>query len=122
MPKASILATTALSGLIGASLLVVSGCQTPAPSKAAAPAKPAKVVRTGEVSEALVAAQCNTCHGEDGKGAKSVPSLAGLEAEEIFETMKAYASGADKATIMDRHAKGYSDAELHAVAKYYSEQ
>lgn len=80
-------------------------------------------VQAGGVSMgALVAAQCNTCHGIDGEGAKSVPSLAGLEAEELFESMQAFASGEDATSIMDRHAKGYTDEQLHAVAKHYEDK
>ena len=69
---------------------------------------------------ALLGAMCSTCHGTDGKGSKSIPSLAGLEAEELFETMKAYQSGEEEGTIMDRHAKGYTDEELQLMAEYFA--
>ncbi len=105
MPKTKQIAATVVAVSLIGSLAIASGVQA-----------------AGLSLGALVASQCNTCHGTDGEGAQSVPRLAGLDADEIFESMKAFASGEDAASIMDRVAKGYSDEQLHAVANYYSEQ
>ena len=93
-----------LSGLVGAATLLSSA--------------QADEVPRGE----LLGAMCNTCHGTDGKGSKSIPALAGLDADELFETMKAFQSGEDASTIMDRHAKGYTDEELKQLAEYFARQ
>ncbi len=69
---------------------------------------------------ALLAAMCNTCHGVDGGGSKSIPALNDLESDELIETMQAFQSGDEDATIMDRHATGYSEEELKALADYYA--
>lgn len=69
---------------------------------------------------ALLAAMCNTCHGTDGSGSKSIPALNELDADELVETMKAFQAEEEDATIMNRHATGYSDEELQAIAEHYA--
>ncbi|MDH3279985.1 MAG: c-type cytochrome [Gammaproteobacteria bacterium] len=88
---------------------------------AAAWAVSAAVHADGAVSRgALLAAMCDTCHGPGGSGSKSIPALNDLDADEIVETMKAFQEGEEDATIMDRHAKGYSEEELKAMAAHYA--
>ncbi len=70
----------------------------------------------------LLASMCNTCHGANGKGAKPMPGIAGEEAEDFVDLMKAFASGEQPTSIMDRHAQGYTDAELEMLAEYFSRQ
>ena len=84
---------------------------------AAATAAQAEGVSRG----ALLAAMCNTCHGPDGGGSKSIAALNDLDADELVETMQAFQSGEEESTIMDRHATGYSEEELKALAAHYAE-
>ena len=70
----------------------------------------------------LLASMCNTCHGTNGKGAKPMPGIAGEEAEDFVDLMKAFANGEEPTSIMDRHAQGYTEAELKMLAEYYSKQ
>lgn len=63
---------------------------------------------------------CVVCHGAQGKGTKTIPPLAGRSADQIFEALMAYKNGSRPSTVMDRHAKGYSDAELRAVSEYFA--
>jgi sulfide dehydrogenase cytochrome subunit len=70
---------------------------------------------------ALLASMCNTCHGADGSGSKSIPALNELDADELVETMKAFQAGEEDATIMDRHAGGYSDEEIKAIADHFAQ-
>lgn len=65
---------------------------------------------------ALVAANCAVCHGQGGAGAGDVPSLAKSSAAQIAENMRAMRDGKKPSTIMGRIAKGYSDAQIDAVA------
>lgn len=76
----------------------------------------------GGISEAqLLASMCNTCHGTDGKGAGGAPELAGVEAVDNIDVMKGYQSGEEETTIMKRHADGYTDEQIKAVADYFAD-
>ncbi len=70
----------------------------------------------------LLASMCNTCHGTDGKGAKPMPSINGEEPADFIDLMQAFASGEEPTSIMDRHAQGYTEAELKLLAEYFSKQ
>ena len=88
---------------------------------ATALAASAAVHGEGGVSRgALLASMCNTCHGPDGSGAKSAAALNDLDAEELVETMQAFQSGEEESTIMGRHATGYSEDEIKALAAHYA--
>ncbi len=70
----------------------------------------------------LLASQCNACHGTNGLGAKPNPSINGEEVADFVDLMSAFASGEEPATIMGRHASGYSEADLKALAEYFNKQ
>ncbi len=70
----------------------------------------------------LLAAQCNACHGMGGKGAKPNPSINGEDPADFLDLMTAFGSGEEPATIMGRHASGYTEAELKMLADYYANQ
>ena len=70
----------------------------------------------------LRAAQCNACHGYNGKGAKPNPDIAGEDPADFLDLMRAFASGDEPTSIMDRHAQGYTDDELKLLAEYFSKQ
>jgi sulfide dehydrogenase cytochrome subunit len=106
-----------------ASGLALSACQTtpsipPAPSAAAkpAPAEPAKPI-TPEMARNL-AGNCFTCHGPNGRSPGSIPSLVTLSGGDIAAKLKRFKSGEAPSTVMGRQAKGYTDAEIEAVANY----
>ena len=84
---------------------------TPAPAaQPSAPPSPAAVVN--------MMSNCYSCHGTDGRSPCSIPSLTGKTADQALLMLKEYKSGRLAATVMTRHAKGYSDAELEALANY----
>ena len=62
---------------------------------------------------------CSGCHPVGSGVETSVPRLAGRKAEEIVAQMRAFRSGQRSATVMDRIAKGYSDAEGSEVYSSY---
>lgn len=68
----------------------------------------------------IIAAQCNGCHGFEGKSVGDAPSLHGRSAALMARAMKDFKSDARQATIMNRIAKGYSDAEIQNLAEYYA--
>lgn len=73
-------------------------------------------------SASMLSGTCAACHGPNGNSVAVTPSLAGTDKAYFVETMKAFKSGARKATVMDRVAKGYSDAEIEAMAGYFASQ
>ncbi len=68
-----------------------------------------------------VGVTCNGCHGPDGSSKGAAPSLKGLPAAHLEKSMLDFKSGKRTATIMGRIAKGYSDEEIKAVAKYFAD-
>lgn len=68
----------------------------------------------------FMAANCAYCHGPEGKSHGAIPSLAGLEPGYFVEQMKAFRDGSRPATVMKKHANGYTDAEFEAIAKYFA--
>lgn len=69
----------------------------------------------------VIAATCMACHGPGGRSTNIIPSLAGLPKDRFVQTMKAFQSGQREATIMRRHAAGYTDAEFEALGTYFSD-
>ncbi len=67
----------------------------------------------------LMAATCQSCHGVEGRAQGVGLRLAGQGAAEIERKLLGYRNGALQGTIMQRHAKGYSEAELRALAQYF---
>lgn len=69
------------------------------------------------------AASCAACHGTDGRSPGDVPSLAGRSKADLLGMLKEFKAGKrPTATIMHQHAKGYTDAQLEAIADYFSRQ
>jgi cytochrome subunit of sulfide dehydrogenase len=112
-PRFSSLATA-----LGCAFAAAALAQQPAPPPAfAAPNLTAKGVQA-------MAANCAICHGTQGRPApgSSVPPLAGRPADSIVEAMKAFKEGRREATVMSQIAKGFSDAEIAAMAAHFAAQ
>jgi sulfide dehydrogenase cytochrome subunit len=74
-------------------------------------------------SAAMLSYACAGCHGTNGGSAgPTMPSLASQSKEAIEAAMKKFKSGERPSTIMGRLAKGYSDAEITAMAEFFSKQ
>ena len=70
-----------------------------------------------------LAAGCAICHGTEGRAVtKEVVALAGLPREHIVAQMKAFRDGTRPATVMHQIAKGYSDAQIDALAAWFAAQ
>ena len=73
--------------------------------------------RTG----AEVAQTCAACHGEKGISAADMyPHLAGQHASYIVQALKDYKTGKRQNQIMNAMAANLSEADMEAVAEYYS--
>jgi sulfide dehydrogenase cytochrome subunit len=70
----------------------------------------------------LAAEGCVACHGPAGSGQGSIPALAGRDANELAAAMRAFRANERPGTIMGRIARGYSDAEIAAIAAYFAQQ
>ncbi len=67
-------------------------------------------------SPTVLANTCFSCHGTDGKSAGAMPSLAGKSASEIAQRLREFRADERENTVMGRIAKGFSDAEIEALA------
>lgn len=96
---------TLLKTLAGLFMLVLSGA-----------------VYATDMHTQVIAATCMACHGPDGKSqSELMPSLAGLETSAFMKAMQEFRSGVREASIMKRHAAGYTDAEFEAMAAYFAD-
>jgi cytochrome c553 len=68
------------------------------------------------------AASCTGCHPASTGVDTPVPPLAGRNAAELAAQMQAFRSGRTPSTVMDRIAKGFTDAEIEAIAAWYAAQ
>lgn len=69
---------------------------------------------------AMLSITCNGCHGTDGNSKGSIPSIKGIPAETISKAMRDFRDDKRTATVMNRHAKGYSDGEIKLIAEYFA--
>ena len=100
---------------------------TPTPAAAPAPTPPpAPAFAPSNLTPAGVrsmAATCSSCHGTNGVSAGgAIAGLAGLNRDYFIIQMKSFKEGKREATLMHQIAKGYSDAEVAAMADYFAAQ
>ncbi|MCI0507273.1 MAG: sulfide dehydrogenase [Gammaproteobacteria bacterium] len=73
------------------------------------------------VSEgAMLSITCNGCHGPDGKSTGSIPAIGGKSADYIEKALLDFRDDKRPSTVMKRHAKGYSDAQIKLIAEYFA--
>ncbi|MFP4560928.1 MAG: c-type cytochrome [Thiohalorhabdus sp.] len=62
---------------------------------------------------------CLTCHGSKGQGPGSMPSIRDFTEEGLVNKLMTFREGRDEdATVMERHATGYSEEQIRAIAAY----
>ena len=72
---------------------------------------------------AVLAATCANCHGPDGRSTGAIPTLRGLPEAHLLQRLQAFKAGtAPDATVMTRLAKGYDDAQIQALAQWFSKK
>ena len=75
-----------------------------------------------DIDTSLLAGACANCHGTDGRSPGAIPSIAGKPFAVLNAQLAAYKAGEDRdATVMTRLALGYTDEELEALARHFSE-
>jgi cytochrome c553 len=81
------------------------------------------VAAAGDDTQARsLAGNCTSCHGPGGVSTGGIPSLAGRPKQALLESLQGFKAGTRPATVMQQHAKGYTDAELELLADYFSKQ
>ena len=71
-------------------------------------------------SGATLGRNCLICHAKDYHDVNPIPRLSGFSAADIAAALRDYRAGRRQATIMDRIASGYSDAEIDRIAAFLS--
>ena len=118
-----LLAVSITIGALGTTALA----QTTAPATAAATPPPAPIPfaaanLTPQGARAL-AANCAACHGTNGNSAGgAITGLAGMNKEYFLNQLKAFKEGKREATVMHQIAKGYTEAEIAAIADFFAAQ
>ena len=69
-----------------------------------------------------LAAACTTCHTRGGAAEAEIPPLAGAPAAATAQKMRDFKSGARKGTVMPQLARGYTDAQIGAIAGWFAQQ
>jgi cytochrome c len=67
-----------------------------------------------------LASECVTCHGAEANA--SIPALQALRHDELIAALKAYREGTRSNAVMQSVARSLGDAEIEALAAYYSGQ
>jgi cytochrome c553 len=68
------------------------------------------------------ASSCSGCHPVRSGVDTPIAPLNGRNAADIVPLMQAFRAGERQPTVMSKIAKGFSDAELQAIAAWYAEQ
>jgi cytochrome c553 len=69
----------------------------------------------------LLASNCFQCHGTNGRG-PGFDEIAGSSARELFKELKEFQAGEEGDGLMAAHARGYTDDQLRALARYLARQ
>jgi len=69
-----------------------------------------------------MAAACGSCHGTNGKSVGGMEALNGYPKDKLVKALKDFREGAKPATVMHQLAKGYTDAQVEAIATFYAAQ
>ena len=85
-------------------------------------AGPAAAAETAMASGAVLTNTCFSCHGTDGHSVGGMPTIAGKTKSYIADTLKAFKADKLEPTVMNRIAKGFSDAEIEAIASYFAKK
>ena len=70
----------------------------------------------------LIIATCYTCHSADDQREGAIPSLHGLSAQHINELLRAYKTGREQGTIMNRISAALTEAEIDRISAILGRQ
>ena len=72
-----------------------------------------------DMQAAVLANPCAGCHGTDGNSTGQIPAINMLSSSYISSAMKAFKSDQRPGSVMNRIAKGYTDAEIDLMSKHF---
>ena len=81
-----------------------------------------EVLATEITRGVMLSNSCAACHGTDGKSPGAIPRINGKSSQYISQTLHEFRDGKRTATVMGRHATGYTDEEIELIADYFSSQ
>ncbi len=74
-----------------------------------------------EITRAVMLSNsCAACHGTDGRSPGAIPSINGKSTQFLVQALHDFRDGKRVATVMGRHATGYSDEEIQLIADFFS--
>ncbi|OGI38456.1 MAG: hypothetical protein A2140_09355 [Candidatus Muproteobacteria bacterium RBG_16_62_13] len=65
-----------------------------------------------------MANNCFGCHGPAGISPGSIPRLDQFSAEYLAQALRDFKTDKRPSTVMGRHARAYSEAEIDAIARH----
>ena len=71
-----------------------------------------------------LAATCANCHGTNGRAVPGagMASLAGMDRTQMLRALTEFRNGTRPATVMHQISKGYTEAQLEAIAGWFAAQ
>ena len=75
----------------------------------------ARVADAADIDARALAATCRSCHQP---GESVIPSLDGQSYATLAASLRGYRDGSRAGTVMPELAKGYTEAELDAIARH----
>jgi len=70
---------------------------------------------------ALLAGACQGCHGVSGEGGHGIPSIHQMhDRQQFVALMRAFRANERPNTVMGRISRGYTDAEIAALAAHFA--
>lgn len=72
------------------------------------------------MTDQLLASQCAQCHGTYGRSVRDIESLAGKSYGSLYSDMMEMLTEGTPSEIMEHQAFGYTEAQIHRIARYYS--
>jgi sulfide dehydrogenase cytochrome subunit len=82
---------------------------------------PAGMASEENITGRTIGSACFGCHGAAGALETSIPPIIiGVPEEYLVTAMQRFRDGSRKSTIMGRIAKGYTDEEITAVARFFA--
>lgn len=116
----------AVGAVVATSLTVKAIAQTvPAVATAApaAPVVPGPTTNPKPVPASVMAHSCAACHGTNGQlGDEFFKPLAGMPVQQFVRTMTDFREGKRASTLMGHVARGFTDADLQAIAEFFAAQ
>lgn len=75
-----------------------------------------------EEDVSILAGSCANCHGPEGRSPGAIPTIAGKTHAVLKAHMEGFRAGEPaEATVMPRLMRAYSDEEIDALARWFSE-